>query len=257
MVIRSWWSFSVGVGIREEFVPNRGVINRPSNNNNSNSNRVEEFESRKRIAVVLCFNFIRNHGCLCSWWGAHHQPTVNGRDIILRTVIDYSWLPGWAIEPSFHVNPIEEDALVHPLVGRDKEESMSLLVATLPGPVPGREAVLGAAQRGPVQWHGHRLQYCAVLQGNNNNNNISTSDAIPQVWWLVSVSLYNIIMSDPTRGTATPFVQRVSGNCVTRWACYIINDDDRGWALKLFYILDFFIISWANNNNTETETHGE
>lgn len=70
------------------------------------------------------------------------------------------------------MNPIEEDALVHPLVGRDKEESMSLLVATLLGPVPGREAVPGAAQRGPVQWHGHRLQYCAVLQGNNNNNMI-------------------------------------------------------------------------------------
>lgn len=34
----------------------------------------------------------------------------------------------------------------------------------------------------------------------------------------------------------------------------ISDDDDRGWALKLLYILDFFIISWANNNNTETET---
>lgn len=60
----------------------------------------------------------------------------------------------------------EEDALVHSLVGRDKEESMSLLVATLLGPVPGREAVPGAAQRGLVQWDRHRLQYCAVLQGN-------------------------------------------------------------------------------------------
>lgn len=60
----------------------------------------------------------------------------------------------------------EEDALVHSLVGRDKEESMSLLVATLLGSVPGREAVPGAAQRGLVQWDRHRIQYCALLQGN-------------------------------------------------------------------------------------------
>lgn len=62
-------------------------------------------------------------------------------------------------------------------------------------------------------------------------------------------------MSDPTRARRH-HSYKGSREIVSLDGLVISDDDDgdRGWALKLFYILDFFIISWANNNNTETET---
>lgn len=104
----------------------------------------------------------------------------------------------------------EEDALVHSLVGRDKEESMSLLVATLLGPVPGRKAVPGAAQRGLVQWDRHRLQYCAVLQGNGLFKYYNTSSSVNPIGSRLSIHLLRAV------SYKGPCLGRL-GNCVIRW----------------------------------------
>lgn len=107
--------------------------------------------------------------------------------IIVLLLLLRLWIKRVCFRTSLMWTPAERQHALVSLVGHNQEESMSVLVATLPGTVPWRETVLGAAQRGLVQWHWNRVQHRALLQGNHT--------ATPQHGHqrsLTNVSLYRL-----------------------------------------------------------------